>query len=71
MTRDQGRALAGILGLVVVVVTALVAQADTFHFSDQVKAALVILNGALAYVINYLPNLFRAEPAPLPGNPNP
>lgn len=69
MTRDQGRVIAGILGLAVVIVTALVAQADVFKFSDAVKAALVIINGALAYVINWLPNIFRAEPAPLPGNP--
>lgn len=69
MTRDQGRVIAGVLGLGVVIVTALVAQADTFNFSDQIKAVLVIVNGALAYVINYLPNIWKAEPAPLPGNP--
>lgn len=69
MSRTQGRIIAGILGLLVVIVTAVVKDAEIFGLSAAVTAALVIVNGALAYLINWLPNIWHSEPAPLPGNP--
>ena len=62
MTRTQGRIIAGILGLAVVVVTAVVKDAEVFGLSAAATSALVIVNGALAYLINWLPNIWKAEP---------
>jgi len=69
MTRDQGRMLAAALGILSFVITAVIQQQDTFGISKQITAALVIVNGALLVGTNYFPNVFRSEPAPLPGNP--
>ena len=70
MTRDQGRIIAAICALAIFVIGAVIQQQKTFGLSDQITAALVIVNGALALATNYFPNLFKAEPAPLPGNPS-
>jgi hypothetical protein len=69
MSRDQGRILAALIGVLGFIITAVIQQQDTFGISKQVTAALVIVNGALFVGANYFPNVFRSEPAPLPGNP--
>lgn len=71
MTRNQGRAVAAACAILIFVITGVIAQSKTFGLSDAAVAALVILNGALALATNYFPNLWKSEPAPLPGNPNP
>lgn len=69
MSRDQGRILAAALGILIVVVTAIVANPEGLGISKQVAAWFVIVNAALAAAVNYLPNVWKSEPAPLPGNP--
>ena len=69
MTRTHGRIIAGLVGLGIVVVSSIIKDADVYGFSAAVTSALVIVNGALAYLANWLPNVWHSEPAPLPGNP--
>jgi hypothetical protein len=69
MSRNQGRILAALFGVLSFTITAVIQQQDTFEISKQITAALVIVNGALLVGTNYFPNVFKSEPAPLPGNP--
>lgn len=66
MTRTQGRVIAGILAIATFVISQFIKDASLFGLSAQAAELLVILNGVLALTVNYLPNIFRAEPAPLP-----
>lgn len=67
MTRTQGRIVAFVLAAATLVITQVVKDSTLFGLSPQVTQLLVIVNGVLALGTNYLPNIWRSEPAPLPG----
>ena len=39
------------------------------ELSPAITSTLVIVNGALAYLVNYPPTIWHSEPAPMPSNP--
>jgi hypothetical protein len=66
MTRTQGRIIAFVLAAATLVVTQVAKDASLFGLTPAVAQLLVIVNGVLALGTNYLPNIWRTEPAPLP-----
>lgn len=63
MSRAKGRAIAAVLALTTFGLGFVLANAQVYGLDDVAKTTLVGVNGAIAVLVNYLPNIWRPDPA--------
>ncbi len=71
MTPTTGRAIAALVGILIVAIAATLQQAKALGLSDQAGAILVIATAVLTALANALPSVFGVEVTTKPTPPAP